>query len=504
MVKRGDAGNSFDPRTWTGKDGKPAAPEPAAPGDAAANAPASFDPRSWATTPTTPGAQPAGIGGTPPAPPVDGPIAPPPIADPPAVRHGRGREIAAALTALAILGAGATAALLMRAPAVETPVTPTPAATETAAPVVSNSRTLQVAAPDAILEALLTAGIDPAQAKAAAAGAQAALGDQPGEIRLVFSVAGTTGDTDRGTGQLIRLAATRGDGSGVQLAQTADGGFKAAPLAARLSTKLTVVSGEMDTSSFYNAAVTAGVIDSLVSDFAAAFSFDFDFQQEILPGDVFEAGFEQSVNAAGETFGEPRLVYASLRTKTKTRQLYRFTPPGEADPGWFDANGRSIVRSLMRTPIDGARVTSKFGYRVHPVLGYTKLHGGTDFGAPTGTPIYAAGDGLIQVASLRGAAGNMVQILHDNGWVTHYFHMSRFGDGITPGVRVKQGQVVGAVGTTGRSTGPHLHYEVIIDGQKVDPLSIDTGTGVTLAGPALAAFTAERDRIDLSRSQQSQ
>jgi len=496
MRKDGDGGPSFDPRTWAGRDGKAAPP----PSDRTSESSDSFDPRSWGkAAPAPPPTVPPG----PPKAPSEPAFAAGPPSQPPQTRD-RATIAAAMLATIAILGAGAAAAVLTRAPPAA-PVAATPVA-DAPAPVApepggEGSRTLQVADAAGVADALLAAGIDPEQAQAAAAGVTAVLGKKPGEIRLAFTQITTSGGAGA---RLTRLEATGGDGSGVRLTATPEGIFRAEPIKSTLKTEIDIRSGEMDNSTFYNAAVKAGVIDSLVSDFAAAFSFDFDFQQEIPQGSVFEAGFERSVNAAGEPFGDPRLVYAYLHTSAKTRQFYRFTPPGETAPGWFDANGRSIVRSLMRTPIDGARVTSKFGYRVHPILGYTKLHGGTDFGAPAGTPIYAAGDGLVQVASLRGAAGNMVQILHDNGWVTHYFHMSRFGDGIVVGVRVKQGQMIGAVGTTGRSTGPHLHYEVLIDGQKVDPLGIDTGTGVTLSGPALKAFMSERDRIDRSRAKQGQ
>jgi murein DD-endopeptidase MepM/ murein hydrolase activator NlpD len=248
--------------------------------------------------------------------------------------------------------------------------------------------------------------------------------------------------------------------------------------------------------------VSAGITDSLISDFAKAFSFDFDFQREINPGDRFEAVFQQAVNPAGERVGEPRLIYVSMTTPQKSRRFYRFTARGEKEPGWFDDNGRSTVRDLMRTPVDGARVTSKFGPRMHPIRGFVKQHNGTDFAAPTGTPVYAAGSGVVQVRDSRGAAGNMVRIAHDNGWATHYFHLSAFAPELTVGGRVSQGQVVGLVGTTGGSTGPHLHYEVIIEGVKVDPLTVPTGSGVLLSGPALEAFRKERDRIDLARSQQ--
>jgi murein DD-endopeptidase MepM/ murein hydrolase activator NlpD len=154
----------------------------------------------------------------------------------------------------------------------------------------------------------------------------------------------------------------------------------------------------------------------------------------------------------------------------------------------------------MRTPVDGARVSSSFGFRTHPILGYQKLHRGVDFAAPTGTPIYAAGAATIEFAGPKGANGNFVALRHDNGWRTLYLHMNAFGPGITTGARVSQGQQVGEVGTTGRSTGPHLHYEVHIDGEPVDPMTIQVGEGRSLSGPLLAAFVEARNRIDQVRA----
>lgn len=345
-----------------------------------------------------------------------------------------------------------------------------------------------------ILPALTAAGIDDAAATRAAHQAQVALGDTAGEIRLAFDL--TDAPHRR---RLTWLEATRGDGSGVRLVATGEE-FSAQPLAARLATVVHSVAGEMDDNSFYTSAVTAGVTDSLISDFAAAFSFDLDFQREVRRGDRFEAVFAQDVNPAGQPAGAPRLLFVAMRTAEKSLRFYRFRPPG-GEEGWYDDNGRGNTRALMRTPIDGARVTSHFGMRLHPTLGIMRLHAGTDFAAPIGTRIYAAADGVIQSAARTGCGGNMVVILHDNGWITRYFHMSAFAPESVAGARVRQGQVIGLVGVTGTcTTGPHLHFEVRIHGEPVDSLSIDTGTGTTLQGPALRAFFAERERIDRSRA----
>jgi murein DD-endopeptidase MepM/ murein hydrolase activator NlpD len=314
------------------------------------------------------------------------------------------------------------------------------------------------------------------------------------EIRLEFDLAQTQKVTT-----LVRLKATQTDGSGI-LIQASGSGFKKEILQAKLTSQIRVVRGEIDSDSFYSSAVAAGVNDSLISEFAAAFSFDFDFQREIAPGDVFEAVYEYGVNPSGQQVGQPKLLYVSLTTAAKSKSLYRYKPLGDTEYGWFDGKGGSIVKTLMRTPVDGARISSNFGYRRHPILGYQKLHRGTDFAAPTGTPIYASGNGTINFAAPKGANGNFIRLIHDNGWVTLYLHLNRFADGIAPGVRVMQGQKIGEVGTTGRSTGPHLHYEVHIDGSAVDPLSIDTGTGKTLDTNAMKDFISARNAIDTNRA----
>lgn len=389
--------------------------------------------------------------------------------------------------------AGAGAAYSMRPPPLA--VAAAPSAATVAPAVMASRRTLVVAAVGDVATTLAGSGVAADAVAAAQKAVITAMGNGAGEVRLEFDL------LERAGGQrLTRLSAARNDGSGVILTAKPDGGFVTDVQQAQLKTSVRVVRGEMDATSFYNAAVTAGLTDSLVSPFAAAFAFDFDFQREIKPGDIFEAAFEQKVNPQGIAVGSPTLIYASLSTPTKSRALYRFLAPGETEPGWFDGNGHSIVRSLMRTPVDGARISSAFGPRVHPVLGFLKIHKGTDFAAPTGTPIYAAGDAVVRFAAMKGANGNLTILAHDNGWLTYYLHQSEFMPGIGPGVRVRQGQEIGKIGTTGRSTGPHLHYEVHVDGAAVDPMSIETSSGLTLSGDRLTAFKKERDRIDTSRA----
>ncbi len=404
---------------------------------------------------------------------------------------------------MTVMIAGLGAAYAMRAPSVPVNHTPTvetfadnaaaPAA-EAAAMQVSR-RVLNLKNSGELREALVANGIDAAQADAAAKAGLVTLGGAGGELRAEMIIAGERPP------RLQRLALSFADSSGAVIEQAADGSFAARKVAAQLSTVIVVRRGQMGDDNFYASAVAAGVTDSLISDFANAFVYDFNFQTEIKAGDVFEAAFEQNLNVQGQAVGAPSLLYASMTTGAKSKQLYRFQAPGEAEVGWFDGNGRSIKRSFMRTPVEGARVTSKFGPRFHPVLHYTRLHGGTDFAAPVGTPIYAAANGVIVSASRSPCAGNLVVMKHDNGWETRYFHLSAYGVGVVAGARFNQGYTIGDVGNTGTcTTGPHLHYEVHIDGQKTDPQSIPTEAGVALSGQALDGFFKERDRIDVARA----
>lgn len=440
-------------------------------------APSSFDPRTWQRAATA----------------TDAPV---PAAAPAAADPARGRQVAALAASAAILTAGAAFAWLSRTDAPVAPSAPDVAIATTQTPAAppprNERRSLVLSGPQDLEGALVSSGVDAASARAAAALAVSSL-KAGGEVRAAMTLAPQGGGM-----ALLRLEASNADSSGV-IVERSGARYAATPVAADLTSRVVVRRGTMDDDSFYSSAVAAGVIDSLIPDFAAALAFDFDFQREVRKGDGFEAAFEQRVDRDGRAVGPPRLLFAALSTKAKAASVYRFTPPGQ-EPGWFDGEGHSIKRALLRTPVDAARVSSGFGYRIHPILGFAKLHKGTDFAAPTGTPIFASGDGVVQWASFKGANGNLTILRHDNGWQTYYLHQSRYMPGIVPGARVTQGQEIGEVGTTGRSTGPHLHYELHIDGAPVDPLSVPTGAAPRLEGAALTAFRHERDRIDVSRT----
>jgi len=255
-------------------------------------------------------------------------------------------------------------------------------------------------------------------------------------------------------------------------------------------------------STIYQAALAGGATEREVAALADAFAYDIDFQREVRPGDQFEMVFERFIDDEGRTVRTGEVLFASMRTRTGHKDYFRFQAPGDSGYDWYDEKGVSSRKFLMRTPINGARLSSGFGMRRHPILGYTRAHKGTDFAAPTGVPIMAAGDGVVRRAGVHGGYGNYVRLQHGQGYETAYAHMSRFAKGIRPGVRVRQGQIIGYVGSTGRSTGPHLHYEVLLNGRQVNPMGLKVRTGRTLSGEALEQFRLEKARIEGLRSGQ--
>jgi len=406
-----------------------------------------------------------------------------------------GRVALAALLSAAILAAAAAGAWFTRQPAAEV-AAPVAEATQGSG---IEERALNLSGIGQLAAALTSAGVRPAEANAAAAAAAGQIAGS-GEIRAILVLR-----SEGGTNVLQQLNASLADGSGVVLTRLADGSFASQTLAADLTREVKVLRGEIDSESFYTSAVSAGLVDALIPEFINAFGYDFNLASEVTPGDVFEVAYDQAVNGRGEPIGPPKLLYGQLTTKTKSLALYRFEPVG-SEAGWFDGNGASTKRGLMRTPVDGARISSNFGMRFHPVLHYTRLHAGVDFAVPVGTPVYAAAAGVVIGSHPTGCGGNMAVVRHDNGWVTRYFHLSKFADGLYEGLRIPQGFTLGLSGTTGTcTTGPHLHYEVRINDEPVDPLTVPTDDSKRdrLAGANLTAFMKERDRIDVARAKGS-
>ncbi len=245
-------------------------------------------------------------------------------------------------------------------------------------------------------------------------------------------------------------------------------------------------------SSLYAAAKDQNVPDYIISQMMRAFSYSVDLQRQVAKGDTFDILYGTPIS--GSSKRRKVLYYAALNMRGRKVVYYRFTTPG-GRTDYFDEKGRSASKGLMVTPISGARITSGFGMRRHPVLGYTKMHTGIDFGAPRGTPIRAAGSGTVIFAGWKGGYGRTVMIRHENGYVTLYAHQSRIARGIRKGVRVNQGQVIGYVGASGRVTGPHLHFEVRIRNRPVNPRRVRTAHNVRLKGKALEAFRKQKARI---------
>ena len=246
------------------------------------------------------------------------------------------------------------------------------------------------------------------------------------------------------------------------------------------------VEGPID-GSLYEVGLKYDVPPAVMIDLVTLFGFGIDFERDIKPGDRFELMYEQIYDENNQAVRSGDLLYAALTLGGEKLGLWRYRPKlGQTE--YFNAKGRSLRSGLMRSPIDGARLTSPFGPRKHPILGYSRMHQGIDFAAPICTPIYAAGDGVIEKAEVKGGYGNYILIHHDDGYDTAYAHLQAFANELKPGDRVRQGQVIGMVGTTGLSTGPHLHYEVHVNEVAVDPDGVRLPPRTILAGAELAAF----------------
>ena len=252
-------------------------------------------------------------------------------------------------------------------------------------------------------------------------------------------------------------------------------------------------------SNLYSAAIGASIEPNIIVEFARIFGFEVDFQRDIRKGDWFEILYERFEDDNNIVKDTGKIIYASMYVNGAEINLYNFKD--NKDTGFYDLKGKSIVKSLMKTPINGARLSSSFGMRKHPILGYNKMHKGTDFAAPSGTPIMASGAGKITRARWCGGGGNCVKIKHNSTYETIYAHMKSFAKGIKEGRRVKQGQIIGYVGSTGLSTGPHLHYEVVVNGKKVNSQKLKLPSGKILKGKVREKFELERIKIDIKLSE---
>ena len=254
------------------------------------------------------------------------------------------------------------------------------------------------------------------------------------------------------------------------------------------------------TNSLYQSATNLKIKPNIIIEFARLYGFQVDFQRDIWRDDSFQIIYEEFLNEDGEIIETGNIIFANLSLQNNDLKLYRHEyEKNKVD--YFDENGKSMRKTLMKTPINGARLSSSFGKRKHPILGFTKMHTGTDFAAPTGTPILASGDGVVTRAQWCGGGGNCVKIKHNRVYQTVYAHMSKFGRGIKKGTRVKQGQIIGYVGSTGLSTGPHLHYEVIENGRKINSQKLKLPSGKILKGDQRKIFEVDKIKIDVLKSE---
>ena len=265
-------------------------------------------------------------------------------------------------------------------------------------------------------------------------------------------------------------------------------------------TKKVVYKETIITSSLYSSAEKLDIKPNIILEFARLYGFQVDFQRDVWKNDNFQIIYEEFIDSSGKIIDTGDIIFANLKLQNNDLQLYRYEyKKNKVD--YFDENGKSVRKTLMKTPINGARLSSSFGKRKHPILGYNKMHLGTDFAAPKGTPIMASGDGVITRAQWCGGGGNCVKIKHNSMYQTVYAHLSKFGNGIKKGVRVKQGQIIGYVGSTGLSTGPHLHYEVIRNGKKINSQKLKLPSGKILKGQERKDFEVSKIKIDVLKSE---
>ena len=364
------------------------------------------------------------------------------------------------------------------------------------------TRTLEIKSGDTITEVLQEAGVSTEDATAVVEAMrphfsprnirsgqtfEATFGPAPGAQPVAY-----TGDADDNR-RLLSLSFAPSIENQITVELAVPDGYLAKTIQRKFDERFQRASAKID-SSLYLAAMRAGIPATVVVDLIRMFSYEVDFQRDVQPGDEFDVVFSRFYGEDGKPAKTGDIISASMTLSGKKHALYRFESNGEEE--YFDANGQSARSMLMKTPVDGARISSRFGRRFHPVLGYNRMHKGVDFAVPKGTPVMAAGSGAVTHAGWASGFGNLVVVTHTNGYSTAYGHLSRFAPGVKKGSRVRQGQIVAYSGATGIATGPHLHYEVRMNGLQVNPANIKMANGRTLGGQERRAFLTERDRIN--------
>jgi murein DD-endopeptidase MepM/ murein hydrolase activator NlpD len=342
--------------------------------------------------------------------------------------------------------------------------------------------------------AVLRTGIAPAEAKAAVNLLSKAfnISTLKAGVTMEAAIAPATEGSNRHA-QLVGLTVRTGAAKQLTLTTSRDGAMRLRALEEAVRDERLIAIGEFN-GSLFSSAAALGATPSLTRQVVNLFAHKLDFERDIKSGDTFKLVFDRKVTESGRTVEAGNLLYAEVEAKGGTGRFYSFQPQGSKDVQFFDENGKNIKGFLLTTPVNGARISSSFGMRFHPVLGFNRMHTGMDFAAPTGSEIVAAGDGVVADAKWWGGYGRWVRVQHGSGWETGYAHMSSIK--VRPGQRVRQGEVIGYVGTTGRSTGPHLHFEVWNNRRPIDPRSAKVPQSKILIGQDLIAFRARKREID--------
>lgn len=369
-------------------------------------------------------------------------------------------------------------------------------------------KAITVASGDTLSTLLLANGATPQEARAIAAAMApvfpASRLREEQEVRIGFAAASTGGRM-----KPARISVFDGDAHLVSVGLAADNGGEdyirldeaRALLADDGTLRVNRPSGRAQLyDSLFDAGRRAGLPDSIIARMIRIHAYDVDFKREVRSGDSFEVFYVAEDND-GNASDDPEVLFSSITVRGETKRFYRFRTPDDGVIDYYDENGNSAKKFLIRKPMNGGILRSSFGMRRHPILGYRKMHTGVDWAARSGTPIVAAGNGVVEKAEWASGYGRYTVIRHANGYKTAYAHQSAIAPGIEPGVRVRQGQVIGYVGSTGLSTGPHLHYEVIVNGRYVDPMRIRVPRGRTLQGRMLASYQREKTRIERLMSQ---
>ncbi|MBI3419024.1 MAG: M23 family metallopeptidase [Proteobacteria bacterium] len=351
-------------------------------------------------------------------------------------------------------------------------------------------RTLVVGPGETLTSRLMAGGITRTEAAKALEAMRAYVNPRKIAVGQKVAVLFKRGDT----GEVFSGLELRADPTKlVTVARLSEDGFKGQtkdviPEKHRFAMRATVQDGIYE--SGLRAGIPAGVLNTLIK----SYSYQVDFQREIKPGDRFETLYEQATDEDGHGVGDATLIYAALQVGPKILPIYRVAMPAGSFE-YYDATGKSVRKGLLRTPVEGAHLTSGFGMRLHPILGFSRMHKGVDFGAPSGAPIYAAGAGIVEEAGYHSGYGRYIRLRHNGHLSTAYAHLRQFGRGITRGARINQGDVIGYVGASGIATGPHLHYEVLVDNQQVNPLTVNVATNIVLEGKQLMAFQDWRSKV---------